>query len=176
MLNWSLKYFNSDIIAFSSVISFLFLWGREVFWFFFFYCFYIYLNAHTLFVLPTFWTDLFRPPILWFCWRENIRDNRRDIVLLLVWDKDNYTEKFLALLPFTCVLQPRLVHLYQISSLLPGPLSIVASERLRLLYSFLYSEHINHIQVLGFLSFPVSPVFILPLVCGPCPIVLLHLF
>jgi hypothetical protein len=47
-----------------------------------------------------------------------------------------------------------LVHLYQTSSLLLGSLPIVASANLRLLYSFLYSEHINHIQVSGFLSFP----------------------
>jgi hypothetical protein len=58
------------------------------------------------------------------------------------------------LLPCTCVLQPELIHLYQTSSLLPGPLPIEASVSLRLLYSFLYREHINHIQVLGFLPFP----------------------
>jgi hypothetical protein len=46
-----------------------------------------------------------------------------------------------------------LVHLYQTSSLLHSPLPIVASASLRLLYSFLYSEHINHIQVFGFLPF-----------------------
>jgi hypothetical protein len=57
------------------------------------------------------------------------------------------------LLPCTSVLQPTLVHLCQTSSLLPGPLPIVASASLRLLYSLLNSEHINHIQVLGFLSF-----------------------
>jgi hypothetical protein len=49
-----------------------------------------------------------------------------------------------------------LVHLYLTSSLLPGPLPIVASDSLRLLYSLLYSKHINHIQVLGFLPFPYS--------------------
>jgi hypothetical protein len=60
------------------------------------------------------------------------------------------------LLPCTCVLQPTLVHLYQTSSLLPNPFPIVASASLRLLYSLLYSEHINHIQVLGLLPFPYS--------------------
>jgi hypothetical protein len=35
-----------------------------------------------------------------------------------------------------------------------SPLSIAASTRLRLQYSFLYSEHINHIQVFGFLPLP----------------------
>jgi hypothetical protein len=47
-----------------------------------------------------------------------------------------------------------LVHLYHTSSLLPGPLPIVASASLRFLYSLLNREHINHLQVLGFLSFP----------------------
>jgi hypothetical protein len=49
-----------------------------------------------------------------------------------------------------------LVHLCQTSSLLPGHFPIVASAGLRLLYSLLYSGHINHIQDLGFLPFPYS--------------------
>jgi hypothetical protein len=56
--------------------------------------------------------------------------------------------------PCICVLQPKLVYLYQTSSLLRSPFPIVASASLRLLYSFLYSEHINHIHVFGFLPFP----------------------
>jgi hypothetical protein len=48
---------------------------------------------------------------------------------------------------------------------LPSPHPIVASGSLRLLYLLIYSEHNNHIQVLGF-----------PLVCNPCPIILLHFF
>jgi hypothetical protein len=59
-------------------------------------------------------------------------------------------EKFLALLPCTCVLQPKLVHLYHTFSLLPNPLPTVAFARLRLLYSLFYRKHINHIQVLSF--------------------------
>jgi hypothetical protein len=47
------------------------------------------------------------------------------------------------LLPWTCVLQLELVHLYQTSSLLPSHLLILASTSLRLLYLLLYSEHIN---------------------------------
>jgi hypothetical protein len=89
---------------------------------------------------------------------------------------DSYTERFLVLLPCTSVLQPTLVHLYQTSSLIPGPLPVVAFASLRLLYSLLYSKQINHIQVLGFLPFPIPPVSLLPLVCDPCPIILLHLF
>jgi hypothetical protein len=120
--------------------------------------------------------NLFHPFVLQFCRRKNIRDTKKDIVLLLVLDKDSYTERFLALLPCTCVLQTTLVHLCQTSSLLPGPLPIEASANLRLFYLLLYSGHISHIQVLGFLPFPYSFVWVLPLVCDPCPIILLHLF
>jgi hypothetical protein len=94
--------------------------------------------------------------VLWFCWRENISDNKKNRAFLIVWDKDSYTERFLVLLPHICVLQPILVHLYQTSLLLPYPLPIVASASLRLLYLLVYSEHINHIQVLGFFPFPYS--------------------
>jgi hypothetical protein len=118
--------------------------------------------------------NLFCP--LQFCWRENITDDKKDIAFLLAWDKDSYAERFLALPPCKCVLQPELVHLYQPSSLLPGHLPIVTSVSLRLLYSLLYSEYIKHFQVLVFLPFPMPPVHILPLVCDPCPIILLHLF
>jgi hypothetical protein len=72
-------------------------------------------------------------PVL-FYWRENIRDNKKDIAFLLAWDKDSYTERFLALLPCTCVWRPKLVHLYQTSSLHPDHLPIVTSASLRLLY------------------------------------------
>jgi hypothetical protein len=42
----------------------------------------------------------------------------------------------------------------------------LASDSLRLLYSLLYNEHINHIQVLGSLPFLYSfCVHSLPLVC-----------
>jgi hypothetical protein len=100
--------------------------------------------------------NLFCFLVLWLCWRE-IRDNKKGIAFLLVWDKNNsYTERFLALLQCTCVLQPTLVHLYQTSSLLTSPIPIVTSVSLRLLYSLLYSKHTNHIQVLGFFPFPYS--------------------
>jgi hypothetical protein len=94
---------------------------------------------------------------------EKTGDNRKDIPFLLVWGKDSYTQRFLALLPCTCVLQPTFVHLYQTSSLLPCPLPIVASVSLRLLYSLLHSEHINYIQVLGSLPFLYSS-------CGYSPL------
>jgi hypothetical protein len=87
---------------------------------------------------------------------KKTRDNKKGIVFLLVWDKDSYTEVILALLSCAYVLQRTLAHLYQTSSLLPGHLPIVASASLRLLYLLLYSEYIDHIQVLGFLPFPYS--------------------
>jgi hypothetical protein len=93
------------------------------------------------------------------------------MTFLPVWNKDSYTGIFFLLFLCKCVSQHKLVHQYQTSSLLPSPLSTVGSASLRLLYSFLYSKHINHIQVFGFL-FMRS----LPLVCEPCPIILLHLF
>jgi hypothetical protein len=91
---------------------------------------------------------------------------------LLVWDKDSST-KIPSIASMHMCITTTLVHLYQTSSLLPGHVLIVASASFRLLYLLTYSVHISHIQV----SFPFSvpPVYILPLVCDPCPI-LLHLF
>jgi hypothetical protein len=87
---------------------------------------------------------------------------------LLVWDEDSCTGRLLVLLPCICVFQPTLVHLYQTSSLLPSPLPIVASADLGLLYSLLYSGHINHIQVFDFLPLPCpscarSPLSVWPM-------------
>jgi hypothetical protein len=147
------------------------------------FCFIVFtfthMHIHYLSHLPPSTTcrqNLFCFLVLWFFWRENIRDNKKRIASLLLWDKHSYSEIFLALLPCTCVLQSTLVHLYQTSSLLPGPLPIAASPSLRLLYSRLCSEHINRILVLGFFPFPISPVHALLLVCDPCPIILLQLF
>jgi hypothetical protein len=97
--------------------SYIFLGGKYLF---LFYHFYIYSHVYTLFGRPPFppasGQNMFYPLILRFCWRENIRDNKKDTASLLVWDKDSYTERFLALLLCTCVLQLTLVHLYQTSS------------------------------------------------------------
>jgi hypothetical protein len=99
----------------------------------------------------------------------------KDIAFLLVWDKDSCTERFRVLLPCTCVLQFTLVHFYKTSLLLLGPLLIVATNNLRLLYSLLNREHINYIQVVDFLPFPYSSHVCSPLsLCDQCPIVLLH--
>jgi hypothetical protein len=92
---------------------------------------------------------LFCTPLLWFCRRKKIKGNKKNMAFLLIWDEHSYTERFLVLFPCMYVLQPKLVNLYQSSSLLPRPLS-----SLRLIYSFQYSEHVNHIQVFGFLPLP----------------------
>jgi hypothetical protein len=39
---------------------------------------------------------MFRSLVLQFCWRENIRDNKKNIAFLIVWDKDSYTERWIA--------------------------------------------------------------------------------
>jgi hypothetical protein len=141
------------------------------------YHFCIYLHVYTSFALyspPTpflccLLPNLFHPTILWFWRRKNIKDKKRNMVFLLVWDKDIYMERFLVLFPGTCVLQPQLVHLYQSSSLLPSPLPIVAPTSLRFLYSFLCSEHINHIDVFGSLPllYPSCVQSALSVTCVP---------
>jgi hypothetical protein len=58
-----------------------------------------------------------------FVEEKNIKDNKKNVLFLLMWDMDSYTGRFFVLFLCTCVLQPTLVHLYQTSSLLPSPLS-----------------------------------------------------
>jgi nicotinamide riboside transporter PnuC len=98
---------------------------------FLFLQFKIYSHVFTLFGPyphpPASSQSLFCSLVLWFCWIENIGDNKKDVAFLLVRDKDSCTEWFLPLLPCTCVLQPTLVPLYQTSSQLASPLLIVAS-------------------------------------------------
>jgi hypothetical protein len=121
----------------------------------FFYCLFIYLYVHTLFgpsLLPV--PSLSPPPpslpgrtcsVFFTSFVEEktsdnkkdkiyLLDNKKDKIFLLVWDKDSYTERFLALLPCTSVLQPKLIHLYLTFSLIPGHLPILTSVTLRLLY------------------------------------------
>jgi hypothetical protein len=85
---------------------------------------------------------------------ENIKHNKKYMAFLLVWNKDSYVGRFLVLFPCIYVLEPKLVHLNQTSSLLLSPLPIVALASLRLQHSLLYSKHINHIQVFGYFLFP----------------------
>jgi hypothetical protein len=114
------------------------------------------------YTFPTFGQKLFHPPVLWFCRRKTIKDNKKNMAFLLVCNKDSYIGRFFVLFPCCiCVLQPNLHHLYQTSSLLLNPIPIVALASLRLLYSFLYSDHINHIQD-----------FALPLLCVVSPSVI----
>jgi hypothetical protein len=105
---------------------------------------------------PTFQADLFCPFVLQFCWREIIGNKKKGIAFLLVWDKDSYTERFLVLLPCTYVLQPTLVLLCQTSSILPGPLPIVASASLRLyIFTLLQWAH----QLHSTFTFPSLSIF-----------------
>jgi hypothetical protein len=137
-----------------------------------FYHFCTHSHVYTLFEppptpLPDSGQTLFRPLILQTCWRQNIRDYKKDIAFFKVWNKGSCTERFIALLPCTCVFQPTLVHTCQTSSLLPSPLLTVALASLILLYSLLYSEPINHIQVLSFLFFLYSSHALSPLSLWP---------
>jgi hypothetical protein len=52
---------------------------------------------------PCFEAESVLPFVLQFCWRENIKDNKKYIAFLLVWDKDSYKKGFLVLLPCTCI-------------------------------------------------------------------------
>jgi hypothetical protein len=76
------------------------------------------------------------------------------MAFLLVWDKDGYKGSLLVLFPCISILEPQLVHLFQASSLLPSALPMVAPNSLGFPYSFLHSEHINHIQVFCFPHLP----------------------
>jgi hypothetical protein len=59
-------------------------------------------------------------PFLQFCWWLDMSNNKEDKVFAS-WDKDSYTERFLALLLCTIVLQSELlIHIYLIYSLLPS--------------------------------------------------------
>jgi hypothetical protein len=52
---------------------------------------------------PSFWAEPIPSLVLQFCWRENIKDNKKSIAFLLVWDKGSYTEAFLVLFPYMCI-------------------------------------------------------------------------
>jgi hypothetical protein len=61
--------------------------------------------------------------VLWFCRRKIIKDNKKNMVFLLVWNKDSYIGRFLVLFPCIHVLQPKFGHLKQTSSTLSNLLS-----------------------------------------------------
>jgi hypothetical protein len=62
--------------------------------------------------------------LLQFCWREDISNNKKDIAFLLI-EIRIAIQRFLALLPYTYILQPELIHLYQTFSLLPIVISVI---------------------------------------------------
>jgi hypothetical protein len=109
---WILMYFLSFFIAVWYFILFIY-----------FLSYHFYSHAYPLFgplhhpspPTPSSRQNLFHPLVLWFCWREIIRDNKKDIVFWLIWDKDSCTERVLVLLSHTCVLQPTLALLCQTS-------------------------------------------------------------
>jgi hypothetical protein len=149
-------YYNTNWFIFSIFLPFSLVSS-------FFYLF-IYSYVHTLFgpflslpphFLPLPCTPLASRqnlfcPLLQFSWREDINNNKKVIAFLLVWDKGSYTKKFLALLPRTWVSQPKLIHLYQTSSLV----LMLISRGLKILYSFLFREYTSHIHLLKFLLSP----------------------
>jgi hypothetical protein len=40
--------------------------------------------------------------VLWFCTRKNIKDSKRNVAFLLLWDKDSYTGRFLMFHAYMC--------------------------------------------------------------------------
>jgi hypothetical protein len=68
--------------------------------------------------------NLFSPPVLQFYRRKNMKDKNKSMAFLLVGDKDSYTGRFLLFFSCEYILQPKLVDLYQSSSLLPSPLPL----------------------------------------------------
>jgi hypothetical protein len=110
----------------------------------FFTCTYMYI--HYLGHLPL---PLQAEPVLPSCslilLRENIKDNKKIMVFLLVWDRIAIQGDSL------CCFH---AHMYYNTnwfiSTRPLHYCLVPGSSLRLLYSLLYSEHISHIQVFGF--------------------------
>jgi hypothetical protein len=149
-----------------------------LFYFLLFHCFCIYLHVYTLFgppsPAPTPKQNLFCPLVLWFCRRKNIKDDKKNKVFLLVWDKDSYTERFLVF-PCTNVLQPKLVHLYQTSSLLSWSPSHSGLYQFKITIFIPNTVNTSIHKFLVSFSFPIPPVRSLPLICDLCPIILLHL-
>jgi hypothetical protein len=107
---------------------------------------------------------------------EKTSNNKEDIEVLLVWDKDSYSERFLALLPCTCVLQPKLIHLCLTSSLLPSHLPILTSVSFKITILVHLQWTCQTLSSFEFPTFPIPPVCVLHLACDPCLIILLHLF
>jgi hypothetical protein len=56
--------------------------------------------------LPSPWTEPVLPSCSLIFRRKNIKDKKKSMAFLLVWDKDCYTESFLVLFPWICVTIP----------------------------------------------------------------------
>jgi hypothetical protein len=103
---------------------------------------------------------LFHPPVLQFCIKKKKREREREKkkkeeeeeTFLVVYN--SYSRSFLVALLCLYVLWPNLVHLLYFSSFYLSPLLMVVSTSLKILYSFLYREYINHIHLLYFLLLP----------------------
>jgi hypothetical protein len=121
----------------------------------------VYIVCTILILLPFSLPSL--SPVLPFCRRKNIKEKKGNMEFLLIWDKDSYTGRFLMLFPCIYILHPQLVHLYQSSLLLISSLPMLAPASLRFLYSFLYTKHINCIQVF----FNLLPLHYLPCMWPP---------
>jgi hypothetical protein len=95
---------------------------------------------------------------------------------LLVWDKESYTERdschsFHAHVYYNCI-GSSLPELFTTSQ---SPSHSDLCQFQSTILAPLQQAH-QPLSSLCFLHFPIPPVCVLPLVCDPCPIVLLHLF
>jgi O-antigen ligase len=92
---------------------------------------------------PASGQNLFHPLVLWFCQRKNIKDIKKNIVFLLVWDKASYTGRFLMLFPCLCVLQPKLTHvLLLVLKINPydPPQTVLSSYQIHLQVEYLHTQ------------------------------------
>jgi hypothetical protein len=102
---------------------------------------------------------------------KNIKDNKKNMVFLLVWDKDSYTKRFLALLPCTCVLQPTLVaSLPDLFTTSWSPSHSGLCQFKITIFSPVQWVHQPHSSFLVSFPFPIFLMHGLPLMCEPCPI------
>jgi hypothetical protein len=100
---------------------------------------------------PTTRQDLFDLPVLQFCKR-----GKKVTFLLKIATKGVFLWHF-------HVLQPELVHLLYFFSFYLSPLLMVVSIGLKILYSFLCREYLNHVHLLNFLLLPSPFPMWLPL-------------
>jgi hypothetical protein len=95
------------------------------------------------------------------------RQIKEKTAFLLVWDKKQLYREISRAVSTHMFINTHIGSFLWDLFLLPGLLPIVASDSLRLFCLILYSKHINHIQGLGFLSFPFSSSVHFPLSMWP---------